>query len=190
MQSRQLNPDGRSDLEELQQELLYTKENLHATIEEMQASNEELKSSNEELQSTNEELQSTNEELETSKEELQSINEELMTVNAELQAKIEQLARMQNDMKNLLDNINVGTIFLDANLAIKRSTREVAAVFRLLPSDTGRPLSDIKSNIIGEDLIVDAQAVLDSLVPREKRCRQLTRHGTLCGSCRTVRLKM
>lgn len=156
-------------VEELQQELLYTKENLQSTIEEMQASNEELKSSNEELQSTNEELQSTNEELETSKEELQSINEELMTVNAELQAKIEQLARMQNDMKNLLDNMNVGTIFLDTNLAIKRSTREVAAVFRLLPSDTGRPLSDIKSNIIGEDLIVDAQAVLDSLVPREKK---------------------
>ncbi|MDP1997941.1 MAG: SAM-dependent methyltransferase, partial [Gallionella sp.] len=89
-------------VEELERELAYTKENLQATIEEQQASNEELKSTNEELQSTNEELQSTNEELETSKEELQSVNEELVTVNAELQAKIEQLAGMQNDMKNLL----------------------------------------------------------------------------------------
>ena len=75
-------------VEELEQDLAYTKENLQATIEEMQAANEELKSTNEELQSTNEELQSTNEELETSKEELQSVNEEIVTVNSELQAKI------------------------------------------------------------------------------------------------------
>jgi two-component system CheB/CheR fusion protein len=63
-------PPGRT--EELEQELLFTKESLQSTIEEMQTTSEELKSSNEELQSTNEELQSTNEELETTKEELQS----------------------------------------------------------------------------------------------------------------------
>ncbi|MDO8926972.1 MAG: chemotaxis protein CheB [Sideroxyarcus sp.] len=155
-------------IEELERDLSYTKENLHATIEEQQASNEELKSTNEEMQSTNEELQSTNEELETSKEELQSVNEELVTVNAELQNKIEQLAGMQNDMKNLLDNINVGTIFLNDTLSIKRFTREAIRVFRLVASDVGRPLGDIKSNIRDDDLLADAQAVLDSLVPRER----------------------
>jgi len=170
--AKQAAKPGRSlRIEELEQELLYTKENLQATVEEMQATNEELKSANEELQSTNEELQSTNEEIETSKEELQSVNEELMTVNAELQAKIEQLAKVQNDMKNLLDNTKVGTIFLDANLAIKRFTREAAAVFRLVATDTGRLLGDIKSNIENEDLIADAQAVLDSLIPREKQAQ-------------------
>jgi two-component system CheB/CheR fusion protein len=158
-------------VEELERELAYTKENLQATIEEQQASNEELKSTNEELQSTNEELQSTNEELETSKEELQSLNEELTTVNAELQAKIEQLAGMQNDMKNLLDNINVGTLFLNDALNIKRFTREAARVYRLVASDVGRPLCDIKSDIEGEDLLADAQAVLDSLAPREREVR-------------------
>jgi two-component system CheB/CheR fusion protein len=155
-------------IEDLKRELSYTKENLHATIEEQQASNEELKSTNEEMQSTNEELQSTNEELETSKEELQSVNEELITVNAELQNKIEQLAGMQNDMKNLLDNINVGTIFLNDALNIKRFTREAVQVYRLVASDVGRPLGDIKSNIKDDDLLADAQAVLDSLVPRER----------------------
>lgn len=155
-------------IEELERDLSYTKENLHATIEEQQASNEELKSTNEEMQSTNEELQSTNEELETSKEELQSVNEELITVNAELQNKIEQLAGMQNDMKNLLDNVNVGTIFLNDTLGIKRFTREAVRVFRLVASDVGRPLGDIKSNIKDDDLLADAQAVLDSLVPRER----------------------
>ena len=156
---------------ELERELAYVKENLNATIEEQQASNEELKSTNEEMQSTNEELQSTNEELETSKEELQSLNEELVTVNAELQDKIEQLAGMQNDMKNLLDNINVGTIFLSAKLSIKRFTREAVRVYRLVATDVGRPLADIKSDIQDDDLLADAQAVLDSLVPREREVR-------------------
>jgi two-component system CheB/CheR fusion protein len=155
-------------VEELEQELLYTRETLQATIEESQASNEELKSTNEELQSTNEELQSTNEELETSKEELQSINEELTTLNSELQAKIEQLAVMQNDMKNLLDNMDIGTIFLDERFMIKRFTSKAVKLFRLLASDVGRPLGDIKSNLVGDELLADAGAVLDSLIPREK----------------------
>jgi two-component system CheB/CheR fusion protein len=158
----------RERIGELERDLAYTKENLQATIEEQQSSNEEMKSANEELQSTNEELQSTNEELETSKEELQSVNEELITVNAELQAKIEQLAGMQNDMKNLLDNINVGTIFLDDRLAIRRFTREAAKVYRLVSTDVGRPLGDIKSDLDDEDLLVKANTVMETLIPYER----------------------
>ena len=151
----------------LERDLTYTRENLKATIDEHQAFNEELRSTNEELQSTNEELQSTNEELETSKEELQSVNEELVTVNNELQSKIEQLAGMQNDMKNLLDNMNIGTIFLDEHLVIRRFTREATKVYRLVASDVGRSLADIKSDLVGDDLLVRARAVLESLIPYE-----------------------
>ncbi|MGZ5018186.1 MAG: PAS domain-containing protein, partial [Methylobacter sp.] len=159
-------------IEELERELAYTKENLQATIEEQFASNEELKCTNEEMQSTNEELQSTNEELETSQEELQSINEELVTVNSELQAKIAQLADMQNDMKNLLDNIHIGTIFLDQNLIIRRFTREAMQIYRLVASDVGRALSDIKPELEGKDDLLDAaHAVLDSLVPMEREVK-------------------
>ena len=130
---------------------------MEAMLEEQQASNEELKSTNEELQSTNEELQSTNEELETSKEELQSVNEELVTVNSELQTKIEQLTGMQDDMKNLLDNIRVGTIFLDRRLLIRRFTRDATKVYRLVPTDVGRPLADIRCELREVDLLTDAQ---------------------------------
>jgi two-component system CheB/CheR fusion protein len=154
-------------VEELEQELQYTKENLQANFIEVQAANEELKSINEELQSTNEELQSTNEELETSKEELQSVNEEIVTVNAELQAKIEQLTDIQNDMKNLLDSTSIGTVFLDENLIVRRFTRDAARVFRLVATDVGRPLADIKSTIVSGDIVADAQEVLDTMVPRE-----------------------
>jgi two-component system CheB/CheR fusion protein len=112
--------------------------------------------------------------METSREELQSVNEELITVNAELQAKIEQLAGMQNDMKNLLDNFSVGTIFLDQHLLIRRFTREAAQVYRLVASDVGRPLADIKSNLEGEDLLAEAQGVLDTLAPCEREVRTVS----------------
>lgn len=164
------SPESRR-IEALERDLAYTRQNLQATIEVQQASNEELKSANEELQSTNEELQSTNEELETSKEELQSVNEELVSVNTELQAKIEELARMQDDMKNLLDNISIGTVFLDQHLFVRRFTREATRIFRLVATDIGRPLLDIKSDLADDDLAVAAQTVLDSLVPFEREVR-------------------
>jgi two-component system CheB/CheR fusion protein len=168
-----VSPAEAARIAELERDLTYTRENLQATIEEQQASTEELKSTNEEMQSTNEELQSTNEELETSKEELQSVNEELMTVNSELQAKIEQLTNVQNDMKNLLDSINIGTLFLDQNLKIRRFSRETTRVYRMMASDLGRSLADIKSNLEGDDLTAVAEAVLASLVPCEREVRTI-----------------
>jgi two-component system CheB/CheR fusion protein len=160
-------------LEQLTRELAYTKENLQATIEDQQATNEELKSTNEELQSTNEELQSANEELETSKEELQSLNEEIITVNTELNARCEQLNGIQNDMKNLFDNTNIGTLFLDHEQLIRRYTREVVKVYRLIASDVGRPLGDITSNIEGESLLAEIQSVLTTLIPCERELRTI-----------------
>jgi two-component system CheB/CheR fusion protein len=156
---------------ELEQDLRYTKESHQATIEELQAANEELKSSNEELQSTNEELQSTNEELETSKEELQSVNEELITVNAELQGKIEQLSQAEGDMKNLLDSINMGMVFLDKDMKIKRFTTDITNIINLIASDIGRPVSHIVLNLEAVDLVADARKALDTLRPSEKEVR-------------------
>lgn len=155
----------------LEQELSYTRENLQATIEELQASNEELKSANEEQQSTNEELQSTNEELETSKEEMQSINEELITVNAELQSKIEQLSRAEGDMKNLMDSIKVGTIFLDNELKIKRFTSETVKIIPLVSSDIGRPIAHFAVNLDDVDLAAEARGALETLKPCERAVR-------------------
>jgi two-component system CheB/CheR fusion protein len=147
----------------LEQELSSTKEYLQTTIEELETSNEELKSTNEELQSTNEELQSTNEELETSREELQSTNEELETVNSELQNKVDELSRANDDLSNLLASTEIGTIFLDSDLRIKRFTPHVTGLFNLIKSDLGRPISDITSNLRYKDISGDSKKVLRSL---------------------------
>ena len=133
----------------------------------MQTSQEELKSANEELQSANEELQSTNEELTTSKEEMQSMNEELQTVNQELQARVTDLSRANNDMKNLLDSTDIATLFLDENLNVRRFTSQMSKIIKLIPGDAGRPITDIASELAYPELIEDAREVMRTLVFKE-----------------------
>ena len=151
----------------LEQELRAKEGYLQATVQELQTSNEELRSTNEELQSSMEELQSTNEELVTSREELQSINQELTTVNSELQQKISAYSRANNDMNNLLAGTGVGTVFVDEHLTIQRFTPAATEVIHLIPSDVGRPVSDIVANLDYPHLVEDTRAVLDTLIPRE-----------------------
>jgi two-component system CheB/CheR fusion protein len=151
---------------QLESELLRTRERLQITIEEMQATQEELRSTNEELQSNNEELQSTNEELNSSKEELQSLNEEMQTVNAELQSKMEELSQSNNDMMNLLNGIDIATLFLDNELCVKRFTPQIAQIVNLVASDVGRPLEHFATKLKHDGLVADAGAVLDRLTPK------------------------
>jgi two-component system CheB/CheR fusion protein len=158
-------PPGRID--ELEREIRYAEGAHQHTIDDLETANEELKTANEELQSTNEELQSSNEELETSKEEMQSLNEELQTVNAELQGKLEELSRANDDMKNLLNGTDIATVFLDAELRIKRFTDQVESVIPLIPSDVGRPIGDLASSLHYERLVDDARDVLRTLVFKE-----------------------
>jgi len=162
--SRVRGKRGVGRVEDLERELQFTKESLQTTIEALETSNEELKSTNEELQSTNEELQSTNEEVETSKEELQSLNEELTTVNAEIQSKVEELTRAKDDMANLLNSIEIATVFLDNELNIKRYTEQAKNLINLIQTDVGRPLGDLVSRLRYESLVSDSREVLRTLV--------------------------
>ncbi len=146
----------------LERELRETRERLQSLIEEYETALEELKSSNEEMVSVNEELQSTNEELEASKEELQSVNEELHTVNNELQGKVEQLDRANSDLTNLFESTRVATIFLDRQLIIRSFTPAVSQIFNILPSDRGRPLTDLAGKVALPDLAADVRAVFES----------------------------
>ena len=139
------SPDGVKDqrLIDLEREVLFTRENLQATIEELQTANEELQATNEELLASNEELQSTN-------EELNSVNEELNTVNAEYQSKILELTELNNDLDNLFRSTDIGTIFLDRDLRIRKFTPAVTRTVNLLRQDMGRPLSDLSGHILDE----------------------------------------
>jgi two-component system CheB/CheR fusion protein len=160
--------DTKALITELKKELRNKNEYLQSAHEELETSTEELKSSNEEMQSVNEELQSTNEELETSKEELQSVNEELATVNVELQTKVVDLSQANNDMNNLLAGTGIGTVFVDHQLRILRYTPAASSIINLIPSDVGRPVSHIVSNLNNyTHLVADIQGVLDTLIQKD-----------------------
>jgi len=151
-------------VEELERELDHTRQSLQTTVEELETSNEELQSTNEELIASNEELQSTN-------EELHSVNEELYTVNSEYQRKIDELTDLTNDLDNLLGSTEIGTIFLDNDLRIRKFTPAIAAAFHVVEHDVGRPIQHISYNLENPDLITDLRMVLESGETLEKEVR-------------------
>ena len=168
--ARAVPPDA---LAVLSRELSATREELQSVTEEHETVVEELRSANEELHSVNEELQSTNEELETSKEETQSVNEELHTVNSQLQDKVEELDRVNSDLKNLFDSTQIATVFLDRFMVVRSFTPAIASMYSLIPSDVGRPLSDIVSHLSYTGLREDTFHVLKTLQPLERQVGSL-----------------
>ena len=168
-------------IQDLESELQYAKEHLQATNEELEASNEELQASNEELLATNEELQSTNEELQSTNEELQSTNEELHSVNDELnnvnalhQRKIDELVQLNNDVENLLTSTEVGTLFLDKTLRVRKFTPAVTNLFSIRDRDLGRAFRDIQNslNCSIDSIVEDIETVMetDARIDREVDC--------------------
>jgi two-component system, chemotaxis family, CheB/CheR fusion protein len=159
------------ELGDLRRELAASKESLQAIIEEQEATNEELKSANEEIESSNEELQSTNEELETAKEELQSTNEELTTLNEELSNRNLEMMQLTSELNNLLASIQMPIVMVDNALTVRRATPAARGTFNILPTDIGRPLSELRPNIDVPDLENILLEVIETLRARERKVR-------------------
>jgi two-component system CheB/CheR fusion protein len=153
---------------QLEEELIRIKAQLRAANEQHDFQAEEMKASNEELQAMNEELRSAAEELETSKEELQSINEELRTVNQELKIKVEETSVASNNLQNIMNSTELGTIFLDRSFRVALYTPAAGIIFNLIPADYGRPLTDITHKLNYNALLSDAEVVLEKLTIVEK----------------------
>lgn len=148
-------------IQDLEFELKETKENLQSAIEELETSNEELQSANEELLSANEELQSTN-------EELQSLNEELHTVNSEHQLKIKELMELNDDLNNYFRSSEIGQVFVDTNMLIRKFTPAATRQINLIETDIGRPINHISNNIRYEKLVEDIKYVAQTKKSLEK----------------------
>jgi two-component system CheB/CheR fusion protein len=145
--------DIKEHIMSLEAELSETRTNLQMAIEGLETSNEELQSSNEELLSANEELQSSN-------EELQSLNEELHTLNTEHQLKIKELVELNDDMDNYFRSTDIGQVFVDAHLRIRKFNPAAVKMINLIPSDIGRPINHISTNIQQDSMIEDIHTVI------------------------------
>lgn len=171
-EQREVRLDAHPMARHLDAEIERLKLQLRETVEQYEASTEELKASNEELHAMNEELRAATEELETSREELQSINEELSTVNHELKSNVDLLSSANSDMQNLMDATSIATVFVDRGLRIMRYTPAAVGLFNLIPTDLGRPLTDLGSALDYPELGSDAARVLERLAPIEREVGQ------------------
>ena len=133
--------------ERLKRELASIRKHLGVLIGEHQSALAKMSVANEEVVTTNEELQSTNEELETAREELQSSNEELHTLNDELLRHNQELDVLVQELSNLLVGVDMPVVILDAALRVRRFTPKAATLLNLIPSDAGRPFSNIASDL-------------------------------------------
>ncbi|MEO7046621.1 MAG: CheR family methyltransferase, partial [Ferruginibacter sp.] len=137
----------------IEEELNELKNKLQGAYTQLDAGNENMQSFNEELLSANEEMQSTN-------EELQSVNEELHTVNADYQLKNKELLEMNDDLNNYFrSNIN-GQLFVNKELQLMKFSPGTVKQINLVPTDIGRPLSNITTNIKFETIIDDIKQVI------------------------------
>jgi two-component system, chemotaxis family, CheB/CheR fusion protein len=150
-------------VQEIQEKLDRTRAEMKELVEERQDTIEELQMAVEELQSINEEQKATGEELETSREELQSTNEELTTVNQEYRIVIAELNEVNADLRNLINANDIGTVFLDRDLRVRRFTPAITTLINLVPQDRGRPLADLSHRLRTQTLLDDAAKVLSTL---------------------------
>jgi two-component system CheB/CheR fusion protein len=86
--------------------------------------------------------------------------------------KVDELAHSYSDINNLLANIQIGVLFLDRELRIRRFTPSIVSVINLIDTDVGRPLTDIATKLEHPELVRDVTEVLKSLIPREKVVQQ------------------
>jgi len=132
---------AQDEVQRLEEELRATRDYLQSIIESQEAASEELRSANEEAQATNEEL-------DTAKEELQASNEELNTVNDELRARNLEQSTLNSDLRKLLESINVPLVMVGKDLRIRWFTPAMEPLLNLLPTDQGRPVTDLQSSAI------------------------------------------
>jgi two-component system CheB/CheR fusion protein len=77
-------------------------------------------------------------------------------------------------MNNLLAGTGIATLFVDTQLLLMRFTPAATRIINLIHSDIGRPIGHIVLNLADyPSLVADAQAVLDTLVPRNREVRGL-----------------
>jgi PAS domain S-box-containing protein len=125
-----------------------------------------------ELKIITQELHAALEELEINRQELRSMNAELSAVNAELSARLNELGRTNSDLSNLMNAAAMPMLFLDLELKIMWYTPRAVDLFRLIPSDVGRPLSDLRNGLEYPELMADSRATLNGAGPIEREIRE------------------
>jgi two-component system CheB/CheR fusion protein len=144
-------------------------DDLDSTIGKLQRVCDDLRCVNQELLSINEELRSTNDELSASGRASQLSAETIELANVRARNSLVDLARVNDDMANLLSGTGIASLFLDTQLRIRRVTPGVEELICVVQTDLGRPLAHFANYLRDcEGLVDELRDVLESLVPLER----------------------
>jgi len=76
-----------------------------------------------------------------------------------------------NDLDNLLNSTEIGSIFLDNDLSIRRFTPAITKQFALLDTDIGRPITGFANSFLDEHMYPEIENVVNKLVVFEKEIK-------------------
>lgn len=96
----------------------------------------------------NEQIQSAYKELMTANEELQTMKKKLLKLNSDYRNKSAEATQTANDLNNLLLNSEIGAIYIDNSMCIRKMTAVIENISNLAPNDIGRSIKNI--NFIDE----------------------------------------
>ncbi|MBL8428489.1 MAG: PAS domain-containing protein [Dechloromonas sp.] len=167
--------------QEIEEELVATREHLQTVIEELETANEETQALNEELQASNEELQAANEELQASNEELQSTNEELTTVNEELQVKTAELGEANADLESIQNSLDCAILVVSEQYRVQRFNDGAARLLDLNHSRQGNSIRDVFAGHPLGMLVDIVDTVSRTQSPSEQAIEHNGRHFVLRG---------
>jgi two-component system CheB/CheR fusion protein len=153
---------------ELQADIAGMQRRMQSLIQMTSTDRQDLNQANEALQSSNEELKFLLEALESSKEELQAANEELTTLDRENRRRVAELAELSGDLRHLLESTGIATLFVDRDLKIVRFTPQLGDLFNVRPADVGRSITDVTHGLSYTELADDVRRTLDDHAPIER----------------------
>ncbi|WP_052055643.1 EAL domain-containing protein [Myxosarcina sp. GI1] len=100
-----------------------------------------------ELQNKQTAIEEINQELVTVNENIQTVNQELYCVNQKYELQVQQLAEINQDLENLLRSIDIGVIFLDRQLNLRKYNSPAQKIINFKNSDLRRPIKDLHHNL-------------------------------------------
>lgn len=89
-------------------------------------------------------------------------------LNAQLRDEVRELAAVNDELASLLRSTDVAFVLVDADFHVRRFTTAAGRLLNLRPSDLGRPVHGLATNLVDLDLAQEARTVLASQTPVEK----------------------
>ena len=133
----------------------------------------ELKRDRETLQGAIEELRLKQIRIEKINQELITVNKNVKAINQKYQSQLEILQEVNTDLENLLCSVDIGVIFLDRQLKIRRYNSSAQKVFNFIFSDIGRSIKDLKHNLDCSNLVEVLEQFVQTQSPEQLEVQNL-----------------